>query len=219
MVVSEVFSYDVMRFVQFAKFIDDKLPIAILFRILTHGSLTNTTKSGRKADLWNGATVEIPQRLSAGACVDMIDRVGRFDLKLPDFVVQQLKLTELLSPILEKLRPIMCSEPQLRTHNIVFAPVGSKPQQWHTDDSAMKQRKPYRYFTILIHLNSLDSKCGGTEVWSDKLNRGDLIRARPGDALVFSGSLLHRGLGNSGYTHRFFYYASFACGVDMNVAI
>lgn len=79
------------------------------------------------------------------------------------------------------------------------------------------------------------------EVWSYKLDRGDLvgcklsilfdrsmfisstgvhllqIRMRPGDALVFSGSLLHRGLGNQGNTHRFFYYASFACGIDMNV--
>lgn len=189
------------------------------FRVITHGTIANTTKSGRKADTWQGATAEIPKRLSSGLCTDMIDRDGRFDLKLPDFVVQALKLNEVLNPLLEKLRTIMGSEPQLRTHNVVFAPVGSKAQQWHTDDSIMKQRRPYRYFTILIHLNSLDSKCGGTEVWSDKLNRGDLIRARPGDALIFSGSLLHRGLGNQGYTHRFFYYASFACGVDLNVAI
>ena len=42
------------------------------------------------------------------------------------------------------------------------------------------------------------------------------IRARPGDALVFHGSLLHRGHANNGSSHRFFYYASFACGADAN---
>lgn len=104
----------------------------------------------------------------------MVDREGRFDLKIPDFVVEQLQLVQSLEPILSKLRTIMGSEPQLRTHNVVFAPVGSKAQQWHTDDS-MKQKRPYRYFTILIHLNSLDNLCGGTEVWSDKGNKGDLV--------------------------------------------
>jgi hypothetical protein len=104
----------------------------------------------------------------------MIDRDGRFDLKLPKFVVDQLDLGKIIEPILEKLRPIMCQNPTLRTHNIVFVPVGSRPQQWHTDDS-MKQKKPYRYFTILIHLNPIDAKCGGTEVWIDKTNKGDLV--------------------------------------------
>lgn len=65
--------------------------------------------------------------------------------------------------------------PQIRTHNVVFVPVGSKAQQWHTDDE-MKKRKIHRYFTILIQLNSIDSHCGGTEIWMDKLDRGDLVR-------------------------------------------
>ncbi|KAJ1389047.1 hypothetical protein B484DRAFT_409455 [Ochromonadaceae sp. CCMP2298] len=105
--------------------------------------------------------------------------------------------------------------PQLRTHNVVFCPVGSGVQEWHVDDK-IKQSKTPRYYTILIHLNPLDSHCGGTEVWMKKEKKGDLFRARPGDALVFSGSLLHRGHANNGYSHRFFYYASFACGADLN---
>jgi hypothetical protein len=122
----------------------------------------------------------------------------------------------------------------------------------------MVQRKQHRYFTVLVNLNPLDAYCGGTEVWIDKLKKGDLvslfpvlaaststslqgvrelpggavlpiqhsrrvscyctaqIRARPGDALVFNGSMLHRGHANNGYMHRFFYYASFACGADAN---
>lgn len=52
--------------------------------------------------------------------------------------------------------------------------LGSGVQEWHTDDS-MTQPKKHRYFTILINLNPLDAYCGGTEVWIDKLKRGDLV--------------------------------------------
>ena len=70
-------------------------------------------------------------------------------------------------------------------------------------------------------LNHIDALCGGTEIWyKDKSlpggGRGDLIRGRPGDAFVFPGSLLHRGIGNEGLSHRFFYYASYAVGSDTN---
>ena len=35
--------------------------------------------------------------------------------------------------------------------------------------------KYHSYFTILIHLNSIDDLCGGTEIWSQSLKRGDLV--------------------------------------------
>ncbi len=59
---------------------------------------------------------------------------GRYDLKLPEFVVEQLELDKILKPILDALEPIMHARPKLRTHNVVFVPVGSQPQQWHVDD-------------------------------------------------------------------------------------
>ena len=122
-----------------------------------------------------GATVEINSRLHTTTCTNLVDREGRFDLKLPSFVVEHLRLNEVLEPILSKLVTIMGTPtPQIRTHNVVFVPVGSKCQQWHTDDE-LKQRKMHRYFTILIQLNSIDSNCGGTEIWMDQLNRGDLV--------------------------------------------
>ena len=37
-----------------------------------------------------------------------------------------------------------------------------------------------------------------------------------GQLLILIGSLLHRGRGNDGHTHRFFYYASYAVDVDGN---
>jgi hypothetical protein len=110
---------------------------------------------------------------------------------------------------------------QLRTHNVVFCPVGSETQIWHVDDCNRKQGLPHRYFTILVQLNHIDALCGGTEIWLKNKElpgggRGDLIRGRPGDAFVFPGSLLHRGVGNQGLSHRFFYYASYAVAADAN---
>jgi len=198
MVVSKVFDYETMI-------------------KLTHGTLTRTTSSGRVADTWTGALTEIAKRLKA-SCHNIIIRGGRYDLKLPEFVVKELKLNEILEPILDKLRTIMgIPKPEMRTHNVVFAPVNSECQKWHFDDSK-REGKYHRYFTILIHLNTLDADCGGTEIWSGKGNvhRGDLIRARPGDAFVFNGSLMHRGRENIGGMHRLFYYASFACREDAN---
>lgn len=96
-------------------------------------------------------------------------------MKLPEFVVDALKLNEALDPILEKLRSIMgYPTPKIRTHNVVFVPIGSFPQQWHTDDT-VKEGKVHKYFTILIHLNCIDSACGGTEIWNNKLKRNDMV--------------------------------------------
>ena len=56
---------------------------------------------------------------------------GRFDMRIPEFVVEQLKLKSVLGPLLEHLRSIMTvgkKVPELRTHNIVFVPVGSHEQ-------------------------------------------------------------------------------------------
>eukprot|EP01039_Chlorochromonas_danica_P006704 gene6704-7412_t len=197
MTVSRVFSYDLME------------------RLL-HGEVHKSShKSGRVVDYWRGAIQEISQRLLDTRCDDMVDREGRYDLKLPDYVVDHLGLAAVLQPILAKLSTVMRGQPTLRTHDVVFAPVSSPSQKWHYDDCA-DQRTPYTYYTVLISLNPLDSGCGGTEIWIDKLNRGDLIRLRPGDALVFPGNLMHRGMANLGQTHRFFYYAAFACHKDLN---
>jgi len=197
MAVSRVFDYDTMK-------------------KLTHGDVTTFTSTGRTAMVWKGVLNEIAATLKSGIMTNLIHRDGRYDMRLPDDLVKELRLAEKLEPILELLRPIMGTpEPQIRTHNIVFVPVGSGHQRWHADDT-LNQLKKQRYFTILIHLNITDELGGGTEVWSKALKRGDLVRGRPGDAFVFNGTLLHRGQGNSGKRHRLFYYASFACKPDAN---
>ena len=41
---------------------------------------------------------------------------------------------------------------QLRTHNVVFCPVGSESQMWHVDDCNRNRGQPHRYFTILVQV-------------------------------------------------------------------
>ena len=43
------------------------------------------------------------------------------------------------------------------------------------DHRIMCAGKYHSYFTILIHLNSIDDLCGGTEIWSKAVKRGDLV--------------------------------------------
>lgn len=202
MIVKSVFPYEVQH-------------------VLTHGTLRRFTMSGRVAEHWPGA-ISVFEDAIKDNCKNIINRNGRYDLRIPEFVAKELKLEELLSPITSKLLTIMGKPtPRFRTHNIVFAPVGSAEQNWHVDDAFSRKKKYdengrgiHHYFTILIHLNPLDNYCGGTEIWSHR--KADLIRGRPGDAFVFNGSLLHRGHGNNGSMHRFFYYASFSCRHDSN---
>jgi hypothetical protein len=198
MMASKVFSFEVMR-------------------KITQGVVDKMTSRGRVAEQWLGAIREVPRRIN-DSCKNIVVRDNRYDMQLPDFLVEQLDLNGILKPITDRLRTIMGTPtPEIRTHNVVFVPVGSEEQKWHTDDS-MTHPSKHRYFTILIHLNPIDEYCGGTEVWHDGLKRGDMMRGRPGDAFIFNGAMLHRGQGNSGQSHRFFYYCSFSCRPDVNVA-
>ena len=56
-------------------------------------------------------------------------------------------------------------------------PVNTEPQQWHADDNIRegKGERHHRYFTILIHLNTIDNNCGGTEIWSRLQQVGDMV--------------------------------------------
>ena len=88
-------------------------------------------------------------------------------MKIPDFVIDSLDLNKLLDGIVAKLETIMGREtlpclhllqrmiscftlsqgkprPQIRTHNIVYVPIGTRPQAWHMDDT-LSCGKLYRF--------------------------------------------------------------------------
>ena len=72
---------------------------------------------------------------------NIVDRQGRYDMKLPEFVVRELKLEEILAPVLALLDTVMVTtkKAHLRTHQVVFCPVGSEDQIWHVDDCQRKK--------------------------------------------------------------------------------
>lgn len=144
-------------------------------KLLTHGEVEIKTLTGRVASKWFGALHQISEQVRLGVMTNLINRGGRYDLRLPDDLVHELRLDDMLKPILDKLRTIMGPHPTVRTHNVVFAPVGSECQKWHFDDTKT-QLKKQRYFTILIPLNLIDENAGGTELWSRLLKRGDMVR-------------------------------------------
>lgn len=101
-------------------------------------------------------------------------------MPLPLYVVEELNLLEHLEPILSRLSSIMLPSPvpKIKTHNIIFAPVGSACQQWHADDVLYRPSAngKHRYFTILIHLNPINSNCGGTEIYNKQSKTYDMVR-------------------------------------------
>ena len=64
-------------------------------------------------------------------------------------------------------------------------------QIWHVDDCVRRAGLPERYFTILIQLNRIDENCGGTEVWSKELSRGDLVSGQHFHTCLWSFSPIH----------------------------
>jgi hypothetical protein len=50
-------------------------------------------------------------------------------------------------------------------------------QNQNQQQQVQNQHQKQQYFTILVQLNPVDELCGGTEIWSNELNRGDLVRS------------------------------------------
>ncbi len=113
---------------------------------------------------------------------------------------------------------------------IVISP-GETPQPWHTDDSfyPLPRPRPMVSLSTIVAVEDFTAENGGTEVvpgshlWTDAQVDGDYvggdaerdrhfgervqelaepIQMKAGTCVVFAGTLLHRGGGNSGSTTR-----------------
>ena len=69
--------------------------------LMTHGNFEEIMNSGRITESWNGAVNEITKRLNATTTHNLINRGGRYDMRIPDFVIEQLHLVEKLTPLLD----------------------------------------------------------------------------------------------------------------------
>lgn len=194
-----------------------------ILAMLTWGKLESSSGRGRVTHRWNGVLSEFHKHMTfdrrdrvVTTSTEVVHREGRYDMKLPGWVVEELHLGDILEAVLKVLREVMAPGAQLRTHNVVYVPRDSPVNQpWHMDDKPTGDPRVHKYFTILVHLNPTDARCGGTEV-RDGDGNTFIVRAKPGDAFVFHGALNHRGLANCGQIDRLFYYASFSCHKDRN---
>jgi hypothetical protein len=73
---------------------------------MTHGGIQKVTSSGRVAESWHGAIAEIESRMN-DSCRNLVIRGGRYDLRIPDYVVSALNLDLILKPITDRLKTIM----------------------------------------------------------------------------------------------------------------
>lgn len=149
---------------------------------------------------WNGTINLTDVDLQYFSYVVLAD--GRIDISLPiDLGIQLGNL-----PKLKQLG--LSSDYQIRAYNLLILPPSDKEQVWHQDNGGCS---PEDYYTILIPLNH-STGMGKTEVaipyTSQFRNHKEIIcpNVKPGDALVFSGSLWHRGTPNLSKDTRYCLY-------------
>lgn len=112
MCVSKMFDYETIKYSIKLKNIYRKISFIdyVNFhnhsRKLTHGPLQRQTSSGRIAEFWPGCLAEIENRIN-DSCRNLVIRGGRYDLKIPDFVVDILGLNNIIEPITSRLATIM----------------------------------------------------------------------------------------------------------------
>ena len=129
---------------------------------------------------------------------------GRVDISL----LKSLRL-ELLGEIPYKLGKIGLGEEfKIKAWNLLVLPPSDKEQIWHQDNGGCDSDD---YYTVLIPLNHQEGM-GRTEIalpYTDNFNDHNLImtpEVETGDALVFSGSLWHRGTPNLSKDTRYCLY-------------
>lgn len=135
MCVKSVFSHDIILWVTFLPYPPYLCALNLFFiiRKLTKGMVEQRSVSNRLIAKWTGAYREVEMRMN-NSCENLIIRGGhaaycslhiavnslcsyhiismyitvdRYDMKLPDFLIDQLGIEQRLRPILQKLTSIM----------------------------------------------------------------------------------------------------------------
>jgi len=129
---------------------------------------------------------------------------GRVDVSLP----KSLGL-ELLGEMPYKLGKIGLGKGcKIKAWNLLILPPSDKEQVWHQDNGGCNADD---YYTVLIPLNHIKGM-GRTEIalpYTDNFKEHKYIetpKVQSGDALVFSGSLWHRGTPNLSKETRYCLY-------------
>jgi len=177
-------------------------------------SSTRTIKS-----IWKGAINLTDLDIKSFKYVILPD--GRIDINLDDNLVQAI-----LPNIKNLIQSLFNNSYNISFINLLINPPNTNIQQWHQDNSAID---PDNYYTILIPLVDYEYM-GKTEIIipythsfpHKKIKNNIIIPIIPnvsiGDALIFSGSLWHRGTPNlSKYTRYCIYIVLTKSDVDSSL--
>jgi len=155
---------------------------------------------------WNGVTKLTDLDLQFFKFVVLPD--GRVDINLPMNLVDRLLNDSLVK--IQQLDPTF----QIALVNLLVNVTNPSTQNWHQDNGGLGEDE---YYTVLIPLVD-EPGMGKTEVLvpytkkfpRKKLKKGEVQIATPdvgvGDALIFSGSLWHRGTANYSSMPRYCLY-------------
>jgi hypothetical protein len=170
-------------------------------------------------NIWKGAINLTDLDIKSFKYVILPD--GRIDINLDDNLIQSI-----LPNIKDNISNLFNDSYKISFVNLLINPPNTNTQQWHQDNSSIE---PDNYYTILIPLVDYEHM-GKTEVIipythsfpHKKIKNKTLIPITPnvsiGDALIFSGSLWHRGTPNlSKYTRYCIYMVLTKSDVDSSL--
>ena len=137
---------------------------------------------------------------------------GRVDIHLPEALAHQLvpeaTRAALLNHMSEWVRGGDFSNYRITHINLLITPPYAATQQWHQDNGSLA---PEDYYTVLIPLNQ-NPLFGHTQLvvpYKHKLPKTPHTvepSVAPGDGLLFSGALWHRGTYNGACVPRYCLY-------------
>ncbi len=143
--------------------------------------------------------------------------VGRIDFQLTNAFVQWTGIANEInkSNIINIIKnEIKCDKLVFRTINVMIVLPNAEDQPIHTD-IAGKKRGQF-FVTVIIPLNPITNKMGGTEIFCDCAQKSIIVKGEPGFGFYFCGNVKHRGLANKSQTTRFFLYFALSKHNDPN---
>ena len=143
---------------------------------------------------------------------NIIHRTGRIDVVLKtEFFLKRPLLFEwkknfeiqYIFPLQKKYK--LCCKLSLLTFGYLITPIGVTSQPWHQDSPS---KKKFSYLTVFIALTESTKKNGTIEILekNKKSNISQHIEFYPGEGILFSGNLIHRGTANHSNKIRYLFY-------------
>lgn len=164
----------------------------------------------------------ILNQLNAEEIHKVVDRTGRLDIVLrPSFLLKRPRLrtwkTQLEQTYISVLESKLKSKLHLLTLGYLVTPSGTLSQKWHQDNPSPRK---FTYLTVFVALTDSVKKNGTLQIMDKKSKISSYIEFFPGDILIFTGNITHRGTANRSKNTRYLFYLVYSVRKkDPNVSL